>query len=437
MLTAVFACGFVVARLKADEFSTFSFSGLLLGSLTALVAVGLIQQIFSPDDGEGGTFTFITRRLCLAFILFCMGLAFYLDQHPLQEFEPEVYLPGVDDPAPYAIAYPMWLFSLVLGALTAPWMNGPARVGESTTSPMRRIVSFVSTVAIIVYGFVSLCGIGLVPALIDIAIQGVEAGRFQALTVGTDDYVDWFSRTPEQLEHFVDIQMASFPPLFLAGIVAVYQSQRLARSTMVTLLTLVLIAILSIPAINNVAWLYQSGARQTFPTLVDTFWQEPRHDLQWAVIPLLLTALLLTVSRTNQFATKSDQDSVFAVASDHILVGWLFISVGIMEVVSVYQETTEYNWFTGKTIEITQRLWWTLSTCLGDFEESLGPIFVAFGCIWIWRKWRHDGTNLSRWPQPQPHHLVWFPVISILLSLIVVLLIPFGIALCHSSLWQY
>ena len=337
-----------------------------------------------------------------------------------------------------SVAEPLWVFTLVLGALTS---SGVAQTNSFNSSPARRhqhVVMMVATAAILAYVAYVATQWALVTALVDIAIQGVKVGMNQGPAVDTPHFVAWFGRSPQQFDKFVTRQIWSWPLLLLALFVAVGASQTSKVTKRQRALLFGIVVLLAIPATLNAIWLSYGGAHQIFPEFVATYWSEPRPELAMTLPPLLLVTLYLTTRRVHvqHHDTDMEQRTFWC---DRSIVGWLFIVMGASGFVSVFHDfysfNSTYDVFANTSfLEIAQSIPQIICDILSYPEYAYRIFLLPFGIGWLWRRRQSCSYVGERWPQVGTNQLLCFPVVLLLLFANIILSIPFGVAVFHFQL---
>lgn len=415
VVTGAVAAGICVAKLDGNDAVGFCF-----GALTAFMAVGLAQQILFPAEPvDAGRIPVQGRRVCLGLILFCMVLAicgtYFGDLVPasprLEQVAHDAY---TDRVAAYLrIARALWICSLMLGALTAPGMV----VATQAASTKRRRWARLGVSVVFVACF--LCYVGVVLLwdwtahlmMVDVAIHGVYSGAFQGPAVGSPHYIEWFGRSPQQLDEFVRWQVFSWPLLLLALVLTISRSQSRDRSVAGTVFTAIIVISLVTPAAINAIWLSGGAASHVLPVMI----AESPPGLAMSVWPFLLLALYLTTRRVVVVHASPSPDRHRAYWSDHVVVGWLFVAIGVCAVVDSSNSAAS----TFKT----------LIESLAHPQYGAALVFLTpYGFYWLWRRRQAGGSMTGRWPQIGMRQLLLFPCILGLLLSTVALSIPFGIA---------
>ena len=438
LLTAGIASGFGLMR--AADGGGFLFC---LGAVTVYIAAGLVQQVIAPlrpDSPRHGAARI--RILCVCTMLSCLGLAVFRFLASLATPVPNDSGKEYEAVVGSTIALPLWVLTLLLGSLTSlSW----SRCSESTRNAFslwgRRIISALVSFALLFYICCLAANWTLVPALVDIAIHGVKVGIHQGPAAETSLYVHWFGRNPQQFERFLRYQLYTWPLLALSLFFASGASQSLHRNRRQVVSILGVVAVLALPAVFNAVWLISGGARQIFPELVQTYWSVNRSEIALTVLPLVLLTLYLTTRRVhlpNLLPAELDKRTL---CCDHLAVGWLFIAMGcfgFMDTLRAMYYVDSFSDFEAfpTWIEATQMVPQVIADFLSSPEYAYPAFLFPYGVSWLWRQRQRQSqsSSVARWPQFGTHHLLYFPVILMLLTASIILIIPFGIALWHFQL---
>ncbi|MEL6109153.1 MAG: hypothetical protein AAFU85_24360 [Planctomycetota bacterium] len=421
VLTAAFAMGW--------SFRFWTGGGLVewcLGGLTTFVAVGLVQQAVAQGQP-------LARRLALLLLLGCLAWGAFRACRPYSvlttNWEGIQEVVEVESLA----ARSLWILSLVFGSLTS---HGLLTDGSSRTTSRRWFRFLVG--ALVIAGLI--CYIvylahqwAFIPSLVDIAVHGVQLGHFQGPAVGTSQYVEWVGRTPEEFRTFVTLQTASWPLLIVALLLAIVVSQQTRTSKRWFIVANTVVVVLATPAIVNGVWLLNGGLRQIFPLFVDTYWADPRPELILFAPTLLLLTLYFTTRRSKAIPSETEEPMPQAVAGDSVVVGGLFTAIGATE---LYQIIREPWWMDGRFEDMEwSEIIRSIPSFVGDLlsypEYAYPVLLLPYGVSWLWFRFRARNRKLQRWPHFGTRQQLCFPLILALLTLFVVLNLPFGIAILH------
>lgn len=434
LFTAAFACGFSVSR--SNDGSVYEFC---LGALTVFIAFGLAQQIlWPPKSFNRSSLASTARRLCISLVLGCLCIAIFRAHCPYTVPSPNDYGTRQEEVVASSVAMPLWVFTLVLGSLTA---SGFPSANQSSFLSWRRyhhaFAVVVATVTLVYVAYLA-AQWAIITALVDIALQSVKVGMHQGPAVDTPHFVAWFGRSPQQFDEFVTMQIWSWPPLILGLFLAVGVSQTIVKPKRWLAFVFGIVGALAIPATLNGIWLSTGGALQIFPEFVKTYWSEPRPELAMISPPLLLVTLYLTTRRVHLEHHGADAEQQ-TLCCDRSIVGWLFIVMGVFGFVDVFRDfylfDSTYDVFDNASwLEVAQSIPHIVSDML-SYPEYAYPIFLLpYGIGWLWRRHRSGHNRGERWPQVGTHQLLCFPLVLLLLLASIILSIPFGVAVYHVQL---
>ena len=432
VFVAAFASGFSVASWA--EGGVYEFC---MGALTVFIGIGLIQQVISPaESGVENRLASNTRRLCLIFILGCLCIAIFRAHSPYVVPTPNDLGEPQEETVPSSVAQPLWVLSLVLGSLTARLRSSRQSLFSSnrfcgSTLKLLFLTGFLVYLSYLAYHW------AIIPALVDIAIQGLQIGLQQGPAVGTSDFVQWFGRNPTDFQQFVRRQILSWPLLVLALFTTVAASQANTEKKS-RLTSLLLVVALASPSVLNAFWLFNGAAYRLFPEFIDSYWDKPRPELPMIMPPLLLIVVYLTTRRV-QPLNSQESHMRRQYWCDSSIIGWLFVVMGSFGSVSVYRELQGADPFRQAFedmtwLEFVQSIPLVMSDVFAYPEYAYPCFLIPYGAGWLWRRRKISNFDAVRWPQFGRNQLLYFPLVLLTLCGCIVLSIPFGLALYHVGL---
>ncbi|MEM9645562.1 MAG: hypothetical protein AAF989_11275 [Planctomycetota bacterium] len=429
MLTVAFAVGFAVLRAQNGE--AFDF---LLGFLTALIGGGLLQQVIRPSSRDGKSVpAMASRRIGLLLIIAAMCIAIHHGVSPYEISLIDWEGNWVVETRESNLAVPLWVFTLLLGSLTA---NGLMRVNDPTTARQRAIrlvITGLTAIVFCIYAMILVREWTFIAALVECAVFGVQVGLLQPASVNTEHYVFWFGREPQLFDRFINYQLVSWPMLLLSLVLAVGAAQGTFRRFWTVVLQ-GLSVLLTVPAILNIWWLADGNLHSLFPQLTTTYWEQDRPDFAWMLFVTLATLTFYLSTRRVRVREVKQHEPSSDCWIDHSLVGWTFIMMGLLGIRdSLRIDTLDAAY---DLLSIASH-WREIPEIAGErFEElflyveyQLPAFLFFFGVWWLWQRRRNVHKPSARWPQVRRLQWLSMPWIFLLLATNIIMCIPFGIAM--------
>jgi hypothetical protein len=437
VLTAVFAVAITLANMRDGGVSDYC-----LSALTSLIAVGLVQQVVLPEGlnqrtpGQG-----VLRRLCLLLILACLGFFVFRALTPYQVVDPLLFGDTQIHEVSSEAAEPLWIFCLLLGSITAPWMSLPVESIQQKRNRLRSaLISVAVTGSLYFYLATVLRDAMIIPALVDIAINGVEVSQAQTDSALTSHYVEWFGRTPNEFRQFLEYQYLMWPMLCFATILLVSICQRNVQSAAKIVLLCAAVA-LAIPAVINVAWLSNGAALRLFPRMVNNYWNDISLDLVMMPFGIALLTMYFGTRRAGSSVAVDSNLEPRRYASDSVFVGIFLMAAGvggIVDAISDYldlRNSPEWLPFIPGLLSSPDpggELFAVLGDTLLYPHYSYQSLLLPCGLYWLWRRLRFPSNrNGERWPQVDSHQAFYLPILFVAVALFIVASVPFGFSLVH------
>ena len=303
LITVSIAAGLVLSGTVApsdvnvDQVLESRLMAFLLGMISLLLSVGLVQQICWPPPSSNttaGQRTF--RRFCLALVLCGIFLGVYRTCIPYPDSMPAASQSNQNTTINSELALPLWFFSLTLAMMTAPWNSGMTSSGlagpTKTQNRMRhKVVSAAVAVGVFIYCLALTSELAFIHTLVDIAIQSLFNGVSQGPAVGTPHYVEQFVRTPQQFRDFFQWQIFTWPFALVACFGLIGWGATL-KSRWWCLVLVVFVT----PACVNLCWLVSGQAKSIFQ-IQASVWEESSIPDAMLLGPCCLLVVVLLATR--------------------------------------------------------------------------------------------------------------------------------------------
>ena len=441
LLLLVVVLAIAAAILRAGERGFIDISRALL---TGIVFVGLIQQVLQPAGADGRSkVQILCRRLCLLTILASLGFSvvYALIQ---SEFDDETSAHLFGHLKWSEASELVWCFCLLLGATTAPWLGLPDQHTKSTRRPLTSYAISTGVVLSLCLYFVAVLRDSImIVSLVDIATNTVELSLPQPAAWQSPHFVEWFGRSRSEFNQFLVRQYQSWP-LLVIGIISVVVAARSKFRALPTAMLVLASVALALPAVLNLWWLYDGAAERLFPHLIKSTWLRTPTDMVLIAFAIVLLAFYFATRRFDWSAATVSHEPKWAIASDSIFVGILFVAVGfggVIEVINEYWRT-----YTQTDLGVI------MSLIRGDGEgqilfRALGNgirdailyphyyyevLFIPYGVHWLWCRRKFAARQgYLRWPQVGLRQALLMPLLSCLIAILVAASVPFGLAILH------
>ncbi|MEM9589313.1 MAG: hypothetical protein AAGA03_18680, partial [Planctomycetota bacterium] len=384
-LTLAIAFGLAFFR-QADDQSTapHGLLGTLLGSLTFVLGFGLVQQIIRPPEPRAVVdvtyLQAILRKLVLGLML--TGLVTgMLGTYRFGIWSYEADPSRFSNSDALEVGYPLWHFSLMLAALTSPWMSRPHFSQPFARGPFAMVCQWATSIGLLLYLMFVACKEMTVLMLVDVAINGVQIGMHQGPAVQTPAYQDWFGRTPGQWRSFVDWQCLTWPPLLAALMLLLWRQNRRPA------LWRVLILALALPGFINFARLASGELVLLFPEFANNYVAPSLVHIFTNMLLAFLVVLFVATRSESSFpaaATSVEQPRQYLYTSDHPLVGVTLMAIGFLHSIQLYRDM--------EGVSFGAFDWWSLATYLEAPEYLYGALMLPLGLQWLWRRFRVGST---------------------------------------------
>ncbi|KAA1260151.1 hypothetical protein LF1_26900 [Rubripirellula obstinata] len=423
LMTASVAAGFVMSRSASDDQVLDSrLMAFLLGMISLLLAVGLVQQIIWPPVSLNATAGQQTlRRICLSLILLGIVLGVYRTCIPYPASVIAPNQPLENETVNSELALPLWYFSLMLAIMTAPWFSGVAGRSKNHSQVLGKITSTVVFITVLVYCVAMTFSTTYSFSLVNTEVDAVFDQLSQRNAVGTTHFVEYFDRTPKQFRDFVQWQAITWPPALLAcfGLIG-------WGSTVKSRWWLLALVILITPACVNLCRIVGSQAENVFPIQTKAILGNPIPDAMLLGICFLLVVMRLATKRP-EIHLAGDQPNALereTYASDHGLIGWALMAIGVLAIIGLRQKYVGFG-----TLGYYEMLHAGYNP-----EVIVGPLMLFVGMQWQWRRFRFQEAAQERWPCIGNRQYLLIPLVGFVLLVTAVTSIPFGVAMLHIGL---